>query len=272
MEKIEFNKVSLIINKNTPLEKTILKNISFDIESNKIISILGSSNSGKTAILELLSGLMNPTKGTIKLSSSKDFSKKNIGYLFKNPYDMFFCKTVYDELAFALYNFKYKKEEIDTRVNNVIKMVGLKEECLKLCPLDLTLNDAKKVALASIIIYNPEVILIDEITIGLRKEEKDKIIRLLNLLKNKFKKTIIIATKDVDFSYQISDEVYLMNLTKFIKRGSTEILRDKELLKTCGLNVPKIVSFIEEAREKGIKLEDYKDIKDLIKGVYRSVF
>lgn len=282
MEIIKFEKVSLIINKGTPLEKTILNDVSFDIKENTITSIVGSSNSGKTAIAELVDALIRPSKGIIrikefyndgKIIKNVNMLRKSIGYVFKNPYDMFFCKTVFDEIAFGAYSFKYKKDDLDKRVRDALKMVGLDEKYLKAFPLGLSLNNAKKVALASIIIYNPEIIILDEITIGLRKEEIDSIIRLIKLLKDKYKKTIILLTKNTDFAYSLSDEIILMNLTKLVKSGEVNILKNEELLDECNLNVPKIVDIIKVVRDKkNIKLEDYKDIKDLIKGVYRNVF
>lgn len=282
MEIIRFQKVSLIINKGTPLEKTILSNSTFSINENSITSFVGASNSGKTAIGELIDALISPTTGIVKIKeffndgkiiSDVNNLRKNIGYVFKNPYDMFFCKTVYDEIAFGAYSFKYKKDKLDERIKSALKMVDLDEEYLEKCPLDLSLGEAKKVALASIIIYNPEIIILDEITIGLQKREKDKIIRLIKLLKTKYKKTIILLTKDTDFAYPVSDEIFIMNLTKIIKKGTSEILKNRELLESNNLELPKIVDVIEKCNLlKNANLEDYKDIKDLIKGVYRSVF
>lgn len=282
MEIIKAEKLSLIINKGTPLEKTILSNANFSVKSNTITSFVGASNSGKTAIAELTNALINPTKGIIRIKNFYNDGKiinkvkdlrKNIGYLFKNPYDMFFCKTVYDEIAFGLYTFKYKKDKIKERVLAALKMVYLNEDILNKCPLDLSLSDAKKVALASIIIYNPEIIILDEITIGLSKKDKDNFIRLLLLLKNKYNKTIVLLTKNTDFAYNISDYIYIMSKTKIVRSGTSQILKDREMLEKYNLDVPKIVDVIEKCKIlKNVTFEDYKDIKDLIKGVYRNVF
>lgn len=282
MEIIKFEKVSLIINKGTQLEKTIINNVSFEVEENKITTFVGSSNSGKTAVAELVDALIKPTKGIVKIKNFYNDGKiikhvnklrKSVGYVFKNPYDMFFCKTVFDEIAFGAYNFKYKKDELETRVKNALVMVGLDESYLDKFPLDLSLNEAKKVALASVIIYNPDIIILDEITVGLQKQEIDSIVRLIKLIKDKYKKTIILMTKNTDFAYQISNNVILMNLTEVIKKGGIEILRDEELMNTCNLSVPRIVDVIKIIKEKKkTNFEDYKDVKDLIKGVYRNVF
>lgn len=279
--EITFEKVSLIINKGTPLEKTILNNISFTLEENKIVSFVGASNSGKTAIAELIDALISPTKGIIKLGEFYNDGKiiknvnklrKKIGYIYNNPYDMFFNKTVFDEIAFGAYNFNYKKDILNERVLDSLKLVGLNKDYLDKNPLDLNLGDAKRVALASSLIYNPEVIILDEIEIGLNYKDKKNILRIIKTLKEKYNKTVIILTKNTDFIYGNVDKVFIMNKTKLIKSGEQELLRDKELMESCSLSIPKIVEVINKIREKNIDMENYTDIKDLIKGVFRNVF
>ena len=279
--EIIFEKVSLITNKGTPLEKTILNNVSFSLPENKIISFVGSSNSGKTAVAELIDVLISPTKGIIKIGDFYNDGKiirnvndlrRKIGYIFNNPYDMFFNKTVEDEIGFGAYYFNYKKYELEKRIKDALILVGLDESYLEKNPLDLYLSDAKKVALASIIVYNPEVIILDEVEIGLNYSERKNIKKLIVMLKEKYNKTVIILTKNTDFIYDITDEVFVMNKTKLIKNGDISLLRDKSLMDFCDLNVPKIAEVIEKIREKNIDMEDYKDIKDLIKAVYRNVF
>lgn len=279
--EIIFEKVSLIINKGTPLEKTILNNVSFSLKENKIITFVGASNSGKTAIAELIDALISPTKGIIKLGEFYNDGKiiknvnnlrKKIGYIYNNPYDMFFNKTVEDEIAFGAYNFNYKKNILKERVLDSLKLVGLSEEYLDKNPLDLNLGDAKRVALACTLIYNPEVIILDEIEIGLNYKDKKNILRIIKTLKEKYNKTIILLTKNTDFIYGNVDKVFVMNKTKLIESGEEELLRNKKLLESSGLTVPKIVEVITKIREKNIDMEDYTDIKDLIKGVFRNVF
>ncbi len=281
MEKIEFNNVTFIINKGTTLEKTILNDVSFKMEDNKIYSFLGSSNSGKTAIGDLINALIIPDSGSVKIGEFINDGRriKNVnklrfdtGYVFKNPYDMFFNKTVKQEIAFGMKYFNYKVKKKSLRINDALKLVGLDESYLKLNPLRLTLVDAKKVALACTLIYNPSIIILDEFTNGLDYNDKAELLRLLKLLKNKYKKTIILLSKDTSFCYEISDYIYLMHLTKIVGEGTREILHDEEKLKEIGLEVPKIVSFVNECKKAGHDIDYYTNIHDLIKGVYRDVF
>ena len=279
--EIVFNKVNFVINKNTPLEKTILNDVSFSITEEGIYSFIGASNSGKTAIGDLISFLNTPTHGQVKIGRYKNNgrSKKTInnlrlqiGYVFKNPYDMFFNDTVRKELSYAIDEFDYKKDSKEKRIVDALKLVGLDESYLDRNPMDLSLIEAKKIAFACILIYNPKVIILDEITNGISSSDKNELIRLFRILKNKYRKIIILLSKDTSFCYQITDYVYLMSYTRLIKEGKRDILEDADTLKNINLEVPKIVSFVDAYNKKGRELNYYNNILDLIKGVYRDVF
>lgn len=279
--EIKFNHVSLVINNKTPLEKTILSDVSFSIHERGIYTFLGASNSGKTAIGDLLQALIEPTSGEVIIDkyindgrTIRNIKKLrfDIGYVFKNPYDMFINSTVEKEIEFAMKYFKYRTDKMALRTVDALKLVGLDESYLKLNPQILTLSDAKKVALACVLVYNPSVLILDEYTCGLSKSDKNELERLIRMIKNKYKKTIILLTKDSDFAYNVSDKVFIMHLTKLVSSGDKTILQNEELLNHCDLEVPKIVKFINECNNNGKEIYQYTNILDLIKGVYRDVF
>ncbi len=279
--EIIFDHVSLIINKGTPLEKTILNDISFKLENNKIYSFVGASNSGKTAIADIINTLITPTSGKAyigeKINDGRRIRKVNslrleTGYVYKNPYDMFFNKTVKDELEFGIKYLKYRTKKMEIRVQDALKLVGLDESYLKLDPQILNLVDAKRLALACVLVYNPSIIILDEFTNGLSYKDKNELARMLRFIKNNYNKTIILLTKDTSFAHQISDEVFLLHLTRLIAKGDRELLRDAEVLTSIGLEVPPIVSFVDACHKKNHDINYYTNIQDLIKGVYNDVF
>ena len=279
--EVVFDHVGLIINKGTPLEKTILSDISFEIYKNGIYSFVGASNSGKTAIADIINALMSPTSGKAyigkKVNDGKRIKKVNslrleTGYVYKNPYDMFFNKTVEEEIKFGIKYFKYRTKKMGMRVQEALKLVGLDESYLNINPQILNLVDAKKVALACVLAYNPSVIILDEYTNGLSNRDKNDLVRLLRILKNNYNKTIIVLTKDTTFAHQVSDEVYLLYLTKMIAKGDRTLLRDAQVLKSIGLEIPQIVKFVDICNKKGHDINYYVNIQDLIKGVYNDVF
>ncbi len=277
--EIKFNNVSFVMDSNTPLEKTILDNISFEIKEEGVYSFVGASNSGKTAIGDLMQFLIEPTRGFVQIgkyindgSNQRNINnfRLNVGYVFKNPYDMFMNKTIDYELKFSLKRCRNKKNIL--KVDNVLELVEFNKEYLNLDPQILTISDAKKLALACTLISNPDIIILDEYTCGINNKDKKDLERIIRLLKNKYKKTIIFLTKDTNFAYQISDRVFIMYLTKIISSSDKTILQDEKLLTSCNLEIPKIVKFINECNNKGHDIYQYTNILDLIKGVYRDVF
>ena len=279
--EVSFKNVTLITNPGTTSEKTILNDVSFSFSDNKIYGIVGNSNSGKTSIPELISGLISPTRGSVCIDKFVNDGRliKNInklrllvGYIYKNPYDMFICKTVKKELEFGMKHFKYKLNKIETRTKDALKMVGLNETYLDKDPLKLNFSEVKKLALAITLIYNPKLIILDEPTIGLSNIDKKELIRLLKILKNKYDKTILVLSKDTDFLYSLVDYSYIFYKGSLMSEGNTSVYKDYHLFNLLGLKIPDMVVFTSVCRGKGINLRDYKDISDLVKGVCDNVF
>ena len=168
--------------------------------------------------------------------------------------------------------FKYKLEKIDMRASEALKLVNLDDSYLDMNPQDLSFCDAKKVALACALVYNPSILILDEFTAGLSSNDKTELLRLLRILKTKYKKTIILLSKDTAFCYQIADYVYLMHMTKLACEGEKDILNNVDTLNELDLEVPPIVAFINECNKNGHEIYNYTSTHDLIKGVYRDVF
>ncbi len=279
--EIEFDRVSLVIDQGTPLEKIILSDVSFKISKPGIYSFVGASNSGKTAIGDLINALMTPTRGAVKIgefiNDGRRIRKINnlrfeTGYVFKNPYDMFFCRTVKQEIEFGLKYFNYKVKKKEIRTIDALKLVGLDESYLDLNPQVLSLSDARKVAIACIIVYNPSIIILDEPTSGLSMRDKKELERIIYKLKTDYHKTILVLTKDTSFAYDISNKIYLMYLTKIVSVGGKSLLEDVALLDRYNLETPKIVSFTLACREKNHNIRFNTDIQDLVREVYQDVF
>lgn len=270
-------KVTLLKNQ-TGVASEILKNVSFNLKSNNIYAFIGESSSGKTNLCELLAFLQKPSHGFIRvgnyinnsINSCEAKLRYSIGYLSKKPGEMFVCNTVKKELMFSLKRFKYNKAKKEKKIIDIIKMVGLNENYLEYDPLRLNLNEQKKLALACILIYNPKIIIIDEPTIGLNSKEKKDLIRLLNILKNKYKKMIIIMSKDTDFIYSFVSYVYILSKGEIVASGEVNILSNSKLLNKYSIKVPEIVKFVDEVKKKRKKFNYYNNLSDLIKAVYRN--
>lgn len=279
--EIKFNSVGFSYNANSPLEKEVLKDINLEIKTNNINAIIGKSGSGKTTIIEMINALIIPTIGNIKIDecyiekTSKivniSYLRFNVGLIFEFPEEQFFNQTVEKEIGFGLKTFKYKTKEIKTRISNSLKMVGLDDSYLERDPFTLSSGEKRKVAIASILVFNPKVIIFDEPTVGLDSNSKNNLIRLIKMLKNKYKKTIIIVSQDVDFLHKFVDYIYVLSNKTIVLEGEKyDVFTQVDKLKEYGIAVPQIIDFSYKVlKEKDIKMGYRDEINDLLKDIYR---
>lgn len=259
-------------------QKKILDQINFTIKPGKIYSIVGPSGSGKSTLLHLIDGLLIPTSGSLKVGShtiSKrghlDAVRFDIGFVSAFPEQYFFHKTVKEEMKYFL-SFCDKKEN-EKRILEVVDLVGLQEEVLNKSFSILSEGEKRKVALALALIKDPSMLLLDEPIIGLDSKDQKEWIRLMKKINKDFHKTIIFVSHDIDFVYEITDQVILLKNGKIVASGEKfEIFTSVNLLKAHEIPIPKLVLFSYKVLKlKGIKLGYRSDVNDLIKDVYRYV-
>lgn len=263
--EIELKNVCFSYEKINYEKKEILKDINMKLESGKISALIGKSGSGKTTLLELIDSIIIPTKGEIII---EDVNK--IGFLFQFPEEQFFNKTVKKELEVVLKLSNYKKD-INKRISDALQMVDLNDEYLNKNPFELSSGEKRKIALATVLILNPKVILLDEPTIGLDDKSKQEMIKLIRMLKNRYNKTILIATHDMNFIHKIADYIYVLDNKKIIMEGDKyTIFKQEEKLNKIKIKVPDLISFSNKVqKQKQIKIGYRDDINDLIKDIYR---
>lgn len=250
-----------------------LVDISYKFSKGRVTSIIGNSGSGKSLIGYVIMGLVKDYEGEVIVDGSTCYDKydffKNISYVFQKPWDHFICKTVYDEIAFSLKNFKYKDDKIDKQVRDALKMVGLDDNYFTRELNTLSSGEASRVAIATAIATNPKVFILDEPTIYIDVDMRNMLIKLIKKLKDKYNKTIIIMSDDMDFVYAVSDNYVLLDKGMIIKSGEIdEIKRQSDVLSSCSIYVSKFYDFINFVNEyKGVNLEDASNIDDIVQEV-----
>jgi len=184
-----------------------VEGISVSIEKGKKIAFVGPNGSGKSTLFLLLNGTLEPQEGKIIFhgkpllydTPSLRKMRKSIGIVFQNSDDQIFAPTVYQDVAFGPTNLEMPEEEVVAKVNETLEYVGLLELKDK-PPHHLSGGQKKRVAVAGVVVMEPEVIILDEPLANLDPVGADEILDLLNEL-NQFEKTIVISTHDVDFAY-----------------------------------------------------------------------
>ena len=159
----------------TPFEHKAIDNMNFSVERGEFVGIIGHTGSGKSTLMQHLNGLLKPTSGQVLLDGEdihkdKKFTRQarfRVGLVFQYPEYQLFEETVYKDIAFGPKNMGLKPEEIDRRVRESAKLVGLTEKQLEVSPFDLSGGQKRRVAIAGVIAMEPEVLILDEPTAAL---------------------------------------------------------------------------------------------------------
>ena len=279
--EVIFRNVSFSYNYKMKNEKKALENINMCLDSGLIHGIIGPIGSGKSTMLELMNGITKPTKGEISIGKY-DLYKNNfkfdkfrydVGLVYQFPEKQFFCNTVGEEIAFAEKVFKPRNKNIKNKVIKVLKMVGLDETYLNRNPFNLNGGEKRRVAIASILISNPKLLIMDEPTIGLDNNSKKKLMKLLKNLKTKYLKTIIIVTHDVDMLYEIVDNIIVLNKGRIVKEGNKlEVFSDVDFLNENNTPVPNIIKLEKMIYDKtGVDLGYCQDVNTLVRRIAECV-
>lgn len=275
--EIKVDTVSYIDEKN----KVRLQNISAEFYPSHVYGIIGSSGSGKSFLGKLLAGIIRQTSGEISFDNiiMKHYTKltdysnirTKIGYLAETMMNQFCYDTVYEELKHQILKYHYRENELEKRIYDALKVVGLKKSIAHSSPLNLSTGEQKKLGLAVALIHNPEVLVLDEPTLGLDPFEQKKLIKLVRMLKTRYHKTIIIITNDLEFLIQIIDEIVVLDhgtIAFFNKKY--QVLKETRKLKKLGIEVPTTIYFSDLVlKKKKIKIGYRDQMDDLIKDVYR---
>ena len=266
--EIKFDKVNFTYKKINYCEHEVLKNINIKLKAGKINAIVGKSGSGKTTLLELITGILKPTTGKVLIDEKEIDNLNNafdIGYVSQDN-NQFLQKTVKEELEMLLKLYNYKLKEKKKRINDSLIMVGLNEKYLNLNINNLSSGEKKKLALASALILNPSILIIDEPVIGLDRKTKEELKKIFRILKTRYNKTIIFVSNNLDFVLEVADYVYVLYDKEIVLEGKKiDVLSKTDILKKYGIIGPNITSFENLVlTKKQIKIGYRYEINDLI--------
>lgn len=227
-----------------------LKDISLKISQGEQVCIMGANGSGKSTLLAIIDGLVFPTSGdyyafgrpvseeifdSIKDNEFRYYFRKKVGFVFQNSDVQLFSPTVFEEIAFGPLQLDLPKDDVISRVEDVIEMMDI-AKLRDRAPHTLSGGEKKKVCIASVLVTNPDVLLLDEPTAGLDPRTQLWLIELLQDL-GRAGKTVITATHDLDIIEQISNRAVVMSEDHRISvdRGTKAVLSDLELLLAANL-------------------------------------
>lgn len=224
-----------------------LSDLNLTINRGDRIAVIGANGTGKSTLLTLLDALIFATGGTVQAfgnpltnrimndaSVQREFRKK-VGFVFQNPDIQLFCPTVREDIIFGPLQFGVPKDTINQRMESVVNRMRI-GHLLDRSPHRLSIGEKKKVAIASVLVIEPEVLLLDEPTAGLDPQTTRDIIGVIYDA-HQSGKTVIMATHDLHIVEEIADVVHVFGKDKTIIRSGKpeEILVDFEFLKSQNL-------------------------------------
>ncbi len=234
-----------------------LKDASLLINDGEFVAIMGQNGAGKTTLVKHFNGLLKPSKGIVRIDhvettkTSVAALAKDSGFVFQNPDHQLFSETVEEEIAFALKNFGFEKDIIEKRITWSLNLLGL-SQYRKTSPFLLSGGERKRVALASVLAWNPKTLILDEPTIGQDHRQKENLRQFIIQMQTQ-KKTVVIVTHDVEFVAECNPRVLLMKDGTIVADGEgKEILTNPELLNQSSIVLPQIAKIFHSLSSYGL--------------------
>ena len=238
-----------------------LDNINLDIEGQgEFISIVGKTGSGKSTLLEHMNGLSLPSKGNVEIfdyvitpkkkkNPKMKEIRKRVGYVFQFPEYQLFEETVLKDIMFAPLNFGFKREDAEKKSLEIMKLLGITDLKDK-SPFNISGGQMRRVAIAGVLSYDPDIILLDEPTRGLDPKGALDIMDLFYKIHKETNKTIIMISHDMDIVYKYANRIIVLNDSKLVYDGNKVDLFKDDTYRINHLTKPEILKLIDYLNSK----------------------
>ncbi len=260
MSVIKTQDLNYIYGLNTPFEKKAISNINLEIEKGEFVGVIGHTGSGKSTLIQHFNGLLKPTSGKIYIdgediwADEKNMSKYcfKVGLVFQYPEYQLFEETVEKDISFGPKNMGLNDEEIDKRVKDAARFVGLKESLLKKSPFELSGGQKRRVAIAGVIAMEPEVLILDEPAAGLDPKGRDKVLSEIKEYHNQKHNTVLLVSHSMEDIAKYATKVLVMNNSEVFMYDTVEnVFSQADKLSKIGLDIPEISRVFLRLRELG---------------------
>lgn len=277
---IILDNVSYTYQEGTPFASVALSDVSLSIEDGSYTAIIGHTGSGKSTILQLLNGLLVPTKGSVRVfdtlitptSVNKQIRqiRKQVGLVFQFAENQIFEETVLKDVAFGPQNFGVSVEEAEAIAREKLALVGIDESLFERSPFELSGGQMRRVAIAGILAMEPSILVLDEPTAGLDPIGRKELMTLFKKL-HRDGITIVLVTHLMDDVAEFADQVYVIEKGKLVKNGKPSLVfQNVEFMEKIQLGVPKITRFAQRLAERGVSFKQLpitiEEFKEFING------
>jgi len=236
-----YSEVSFTYPDGTPA----LRNVSLELKHGEHVALLGPNGAGKSTLMLIADGILMPDSGTVKIGALELLPtnlvaiRKRIGLLFQDPDDQLFMTTVFDDVAFGPLNLGWDADRVEQAVNAVLAALDLLQLAPR-APQDLSFGQKKRVALATILVMQPDFLILDEPSSNLDPRGRREMMQLIS----SFEQTVLIATHDLDLAWELLPKSIILDHGQVVAEGPTrELLRDEQLLVAHQLELPAAVRY-----------------------------
>ena len=263
-EVLKVEHLSHVYSAGTPFEKKAVDDVSFTARKGEFIGLIGHTGSGKSTLIQHFNGLLKPTSGRVLINGEDIFQSKEmtraarfaVGLVFQYPEYQLFEETVYADVAFGPKNMGLDKDEIDRRVRENCRIVGLPEEALDKSPFELSGGQKRRVALAGIFAMEPEVMVLDEPMAGLDPAGCADVFRFIRNYHEKHGTTILFVTHSMEYAAQMSQRIVVMDHGHILMDGTpAEVFARAGELIAAGLDVPQVTRVFLELQHRGLSVD-----------------
>lgn len=264
---LTFDKVSFAY----PDAKETISHLSFHIEKGEMVSLIGSNGAGKSTISRLANGLLLPTAGKVYVDGADtqrtktSAIAKKVGFLFQNPDRQICQNSVYDEIAFGLKVQGFSKEETDRRTKEVLETFSLKGDWF---PFTRSRGERQRIALASVLVTKPELVILDEPTTGLDYRECIMIMDYLTQLNKTENVTVLMVSHDMELVQEYAKRVLVLTRGRLVGDGNTNaIMKDMSILSKANVIPAQIPTL---ALKFGDRFSDVYTIEEMVDAIKKE--
>ena len=273
---LEVRNLTHVYSAGTPFEHRAVDDMSFSVQRGEFIGIIGHTGSGKSTLMQHLNGLLKPTSGQVLLDgvdihSDKKFTRQarfRVGLVFQYPEYQLFEETVYKDIAFGPKNMGLKPEEIDRRVREAAKLVGLTDAQLEVSPFDLSGGQKRRVAIAGVIAMEPEVLILDEPTAGLDPASRAGILENIETYRKTKNATIMMVSHSMNDVARLTERLLVLSGSKLAMDGTpAQVFTRADELLDMGLDIPDVTRVFLRLKQLGLPLEPVYTIDQAVAAV-----
>jgi energy-coupling factor transport system ATP-binding protein len=251
--------------------KRAIDGLSLEIYEGDFVALIGQNGAGKTTLAKHFNSILKPSSGSVEVcgvdaakSEPEDLSR-HIGYVFQNPDHQIFCQSVYKELEYGLKNLELGEDEIKRRIDSVLELTGLSRQRDE-HPFSLGKGERQMIAVASILVLEPEILVVDEPTTGLDWAGVKRMMDLINKLHDKGT-TIVMITHDMDILSHNASRAVVMRHGKIVMDGApAEVFGAEEELKEAYVTPPEIARLSVRLSRMGLDriVTDEEELADIV--------